>query len=327
LHHIRDWKLDQFVRKDVLQADIAPLAASLVGIPYPRNSVGVLPYTYLMEGEYRAQAVATNARQVYAHAHMKEEMKELHTLFLFKPFGPLRTIVPQLLQDLKQKFNQQQFQAVENISQIIIEHSLEGLRYFQHYDWFFLMTTITMGYIGWVVVLYIAASNWPFHVSSFFGRSSPQISSSGVRSQWEIDVKLVGTLFATSFYLSLENSPVMYYLYVAFPVIFWRFIWHERHTLMESWSNIPTSYAGAVLPQSNSASQQIVGAFIILLCLQLIIVGYSTRGVFSMIFVIIGFWPKWIVENKCQIDISRNFISSKQQLYTSFFVQTNLFTF
>lgn len=57
---------------DVKQADIAPLMATLIGIPLPVNSVGELPLDYLQPDEhFRAEAAFTVAREISAQYQVK----------------------------------------------------------------------------------------------------------------------------------------------------------------------------------------------------------------------------------------------------------------
>ncbi|KAE8910522.1 hypothetical protein PF003_g5436 [Phytophthora fragariae] len=93
----REWAtLTDFKRKDVMQTDVAALISALAGLPYPRNSVGVLPFTYLSENKYRATAMRANAKQLYLHALRKEEVKRAHRGFVFVPYAPLHHRVPDL---------------------------------------------------------------------------------------------------------------------------------------------------------------------------------------------------------------------------------------
>uniref|UniRef100_A0A3Q1AZG4 GPI ethanolamine phosphate transferase 1 n=1 Tax=Amphiprion ocellaris TaxID=80972 RepID=A0A3Q1AZG4_AMPOC len=86
--YLQDWKLEHLRRVDVNQADIAPLMASLIGVPIPVNSVGVLPLLYLNNsGQFKAESMYTNAIQVLEQFKMKMSQKKDTTLsFLFTPY-------------------------------------------------------------------------------------------------------------------------------------------------------------------------------------------------------------------------------------------------
>ncbi|MGH0152260.1 UNVERIFIED_CONTAM: hypothetical protein FKN15_058826 [Acipenser sinensis] len=60
-----EWKLENFKRLDVNQADVAPLMSSLIGVPIPLNSVGVLPVDYLnSSNHFKAESMFANAIQI-----------------------------------------------------------------------------------------------------------------------------------------------------------------------------------------------------------------------------------------------------------------------
>uniref|UniRef100_A0A7N6BJS1 GPI ethanolamine phosphate transferase 1 n=1 Tax=Anabas testudineus TaxID=64144 RepID=A0A7N6BJS1_ANATE len=86
--YLQDWKLEHIRRNDVSQADIAPLMASLIGVPIPVNSVGLLPLSYLNNTDrFKAESMYTNAFQVLEQFKVKMTQKKESTLsFLFTPF-------------------------------------------------------------------------------------------------------------------------------------------------------------------------------------------------------------------------------------------------
>uniref|UniRef100_G3NCW9 GPI ethanolamine phosphate transferase 1 n=1 Tax=Gasterosteus aculeatus aculeatus TaxID=481459 RepID=G3NCW9_GASAC len=90
---LQDWKLEHLQRVDVNQADIAPLMASLIGVPFPLNSVGILPLLYLNNSEhFKAESMYTNAIQVLEQYKIKMTQKKETTMpFLFTPFDCLVT--------------------------------------------------------------------------------------------------------------------------------------------------------------------------------------------------------------------------------------------
>ncbi|KAM9304307.1 GPI ethanolamine phosphate transferase 1 isoform 5-T5 [Morus bassanus] len=88
---LKEWKLENLKRLDVNQADIAPLMASLIGVPFPLNSVGTLPLEYLNNtAHFKAESIFTNAVQILEQFKVKMSQKKETTLsFLFTPFKPL----------------------------------------------------------------------------------------------------------------------------------------------------------------------------------------------------------------------------------------------
>nr|KAF6358782.1 phosphatidylinositol glycan anchor biosynthesis class N [Pipistrellus kuhlii] len=93
---LKGWKLEYWKRQDINQADIAPLMASLIGVPFPLNSVGILPVNYLNNTDvFKAESMYTNAKQILEQFKVKMTQKKEVTLpFLFTPFN--------LLSDYKQ---------------------------------------------------------------------------------------------------------------------------------------------------------------------------------------------------------------------------------
>uniref|UniRef100_A0A669DX52 GPI ethanolamine phosphate transferase 1 n=1 Tax=Oreochromis niloticus TaxID=8128 RepID=A0A669DX52_ORENI len=206
---LQDWKLEHLRRVDVSQADIAPLMASLIGVPIPVNSVGVLPLLYLNNSErFKAESMYTNAIQVLEQFKMKMMQKKETTLsFLFTPY--------QLLTESKQaEFTQKariliQLEKYEDISlcQSLISHSLEGLVYYHTYDRFFLGCSVVLGFVGWTsyVVLVILKTHLVFFSCvQIPGRNLARLCTC---------VAVVITVF-----LLIQRSPITYYIYCLLPV-------------------------------------------------------------------------------------------------------------
>ncbi|XP_053876062.1 GPI ethanolamine phosphate transferase 1 isoform X3 [Malaclemys terrapin pileata] len=92
---LKEWKLEKWKRLDVNQADIAPLMASLIGVPFPLNSVGILPLDYLNNSaHFKAESMFTNAVQILEQFKIKMIQKKETTLsFLFTPFQTVAGLV------------------------------------------------------------------------------------------------------------------------------------------------------------------------------------------------------------------------------------------
>uniref|UniRef100_A0A8C5FED3 GPI ethanolamine phosphate transferase 1 n=1 Tax=Gadus morhua TaxID=8049 RepID=A0A8C5FED3_GADMO len=184
----QDWHLEKFRRVDVNQADIAPLMASLIGVPFPLNSVGMLPLLYLdNSGRFKAESMYTNAMQ------MLEQFKV-------------------------QQYESILFEYVEPSSQItlcksMITEALEGLVYYHTYDRFFLGCSVVLGFVGWTsyVVLLILKT----HASL---RRPPGLTLTRL---------CVCVTVVISVFLVIQKSPLTYYIYCLLPVPIWYSVFRE----------------------------------------------------------------------------------------------------
>ncbi|TMW59020.1 hypothetical protein Poli38472_007165 [Pythium oligandrum] len=268
-----EWGLAHLKRKDVMQADVAPLISSLLGLPYPRNSVGVLPFTYLAQGRYRAKAVMSNAQQLYLHALRKEQEKEAQTLLWFRPYAPFRDAVPRLRKEMQASWEKEDLARVEALSQEMIAICLDTLEYFQRYDWFFLLSVIVLGYLGWMGVLAVA----------FLASESPS-SVVNLRTLLFVpcDARFIAFSVVCSAFLALESSPWTYYVYLSFPLLYWNSIRAHRHVLSVVWSSATST---------QDRQRRGLELVFILASLELVVVGYMRRWLFGVVFTLLALLP------------------------------------
>lgn len=220
-----DWNLDHVRRHDVAQADVAALMAYLVGVEFPGNSVGELPLSYLAADiKEKAEASLVNARVILEQYRVKEERKK-ETELRYRPYKPLSDegLEPDSrLAQIQQLIEAGSYEEAIEESAALMKVALSGLRYLQTYDWLFLRTLITVGYLGWVAFALTTVID--LHV--LHGRLLPSRTLSGI---------LVSASVLTALYASfvISKSPRTYYAYAFFPVFFWEEVYARRESLVE----------------------------------------------------------------------------------------------
>jgi phosphatidylinositol glycan class N len=208
-----DWGFDHIQRNDVAQADIAALMAYLVGLPFPVNSVGELPLPYVDAAPIdKAKALLSNSREILEMYIVKETKKRAASI-RFKPFPGFVG---------KKKTPAEQISAIERLIQrnkgkdaiaectSLIKTTLAGLRYLQTYDWMFLRTLVTAGYVGWIA--FGITSIIDIHVLH---------SSVAIKRTAASNIFFSSLLVALFSFLFVQKSPWTYYAYAIFPVFFW----------------------------------------------------------------------------------------------------------
>ncbi|XP_039900247.1 GPI ethanolamine phosphate transferase 1 isoform X2 [Simochromis diagramma] len=274
---LQDWKLEHLRRVDVSQADIAPLMASLIGVPIPVNSVGVLPLLYLNNSErFMAESMYTNAIQVLEQFKMKMMQKKETTLsFLFTPY--------QLLTESKQaEFTQkariliqlEKYEDAISLCQSLISRSLEGLVYYHTYDRFFLGCSVVLGFVGWTsyVVLVIlkthaSLNRHPNLTKQIPGRNLARLCTC---------VAVVITLF-----LLIQRSPITYYIYCLLPIPVWYSVLKESGTLRDLIQTAPS------LPLWKCLGYFVLVAFGI----ELLVVSFFHRAMLTVGLAVLSLWP------------------------------------
>ncbi|KAJ9057611.1 Glycosyl phosphatidyl inositol anchor synthesis, variant 2 [Entomophthora muscae] len=266
-----NWDVAQYWRKDVMQADIAPLMASLIGVNYPMNSVGILPLDYLTATDaFKATSALVNARQICAQYNVKLELKMRHEIF-FKPFLPLSSPTTQpesQLQHISTLILEGKYTEAERLSVELINVTIEGLRYLQTYDWLFLRSIVSSGYAGWI--LYCIA---------FLLKANPTLASRRPSSMPRTFIHCLGIFLGGV--MAVQRSPLWYYLYLAFPIFFWdRFFLHGHSVVIaikDSW-------------RRGSFNQGMVSMVLALVALELLVVSYFKREILGLG---LGAWALW----------------------------------
>lgn len=220
-----EYGLDEIQRNDVAQADVAALMAYLVGLDFPTNSVGQLPLDYLdASPKEKALASLANTQGVLEMYRVKEEQKRAAVL-RYVQFEPLaddgETSVEDYLEQIKTLNAKGLYKESIELSSSLLFTALEGLRYLQTYDWLFLRTIITFGYLGWIA--YALTTVIDLHVLHGTSDANRTLASSIFFSS--ILVALVSVFL-------YQGSSWRYYFYGFFPVYFWEEVFARRKALV-----------------------------------------------------------------------------------------------
>ncbi|XP_071959255.1 GPI ethanolamine phosphate transferase 1-like [Antedon mediterranea] len=275
---IEEWKIENR-RCDVNQADIATLMASLIGIAYPMNSVGVLPIGYLnISEEYKAKSLLTNAKQILAQYQVKENhMRDTTLTVFFKPFHFLTDKHQKSkVKEIERYILQKQYDLSMKASMELIKECLDGLNYYQTYNRFFLGASIACGYIGWM--LYIFQHLLRNHTSITVSRPS---SPTRVLSQQALDLFFAGLAITIAILLYCQHSPIVYYVYVCLPLPLWYQVLKRVDILKQMFQYI----------KSNNMQLQIICYIVIAIgALEVLVLSLFYREVISLGLVSLAVW-------------------------------------
>ncbi|XP_035680273.1 GPI ethanolamine phosphate transferase 1-like [Branchiostoma floridae] len=288
----QEWKLENIRRCDVNQADIAPLMSSLIGVPFPLNSVGTLPLDYLDNTDgFKAESLFTNARQVVDQFEVKMKQKRETTLSMF--FIPYSDLTPSkqqnMLRNIISLMQTQQYQKAILECRELIDLALKGLHYYHTYDRLFLCTSVTLGFIGWMsyVVLVLLRD----HTTIIQQQKLYKVENSvGIwtRVQDHVSELVCGTLAAAILlFLLVIKAPWTYYVYCLPPA------W-ILYCVLQRGSDI---YRLAEYIKTNNLALSLLGSCVLaVLSLELLVLSFFWRQLLTLGLVAMALWP-WLAPN------------------------------
>ena len=285
--------------------------AYLVGSEFPVNSVGELPLNYLAATtQEKAEAVLVNAREILEMYQVKEERKRSTKLNYqpFSAFGDGPSSIHVRLARLRTLIDRGRADEAIGQGLELIRLGLDGLRYLQRYDWFFLRTLVATGFVGWMAfALITVVDRHVLGASTETTRTTPVV------------VFFLSILVALYSFLWVQRSSWTYYAYALFPVLFWEEVVVRRKVLMAStdllfgrvngvggWMTVGlkvlvfvgsleilvSSWGRFFSPNLCTVSFCDGKIWVIMLRSDLgQVQGYFDREIFSYCYVLLGLWP------------------------------------
>ncbi|KAM6102049.1 GPI ethanolamine phosphate transferase 1 isoform 1-T2 [Theristicus caerulescens] len=273
---LKEWKLENLKRLDVNQADIAPLMASLIGVPFPLNSVGTLPLEYLNNSaHFKAESIFTNAVQILEQFKVKMSQKKETTLsFLFTPFKPLSDSEQiNFLKKTRLYIQQQKYNEAVSLCKTLINLALEGLSYYHTYDRLFLGLSIAVGFVGWTIYVILVII-----------KTHTNLTKTVQTNNKESTVLFYGFAFVgmiIAFFLLIQTCPWTYYVYCLLPVPVWYAVVRELPVIQDLAANLLS------LP----IHQSIGFLLVCTLGIEILVFSFFYRSTLTIGLLIFAGWP------------------------------------
>ncbi|AMD20370.1 HDL374Cp [Eremothecium sinecaudum] len=277
-NYTENWELHGIKRNDVNQADIASLMSYLIGINYPANSVGELPLAYINDSEIsKLQALFNNAKEILEQYIVKEAEISKSQLyykeywkFAEKPYENYIDEIEYLIDQILHGDEELEQEAIK-LTEELIQVSLEGLQYMTTYNWRFLRSVVTLGFLGWIV--YSFTTFLKLFVLKKDYNIKASLSNSAI---------VFGLTSSLNYMLFYQKAPFNYYMYVLFPIFFWSQVSSKRVILKEGINE---------LFKGTSTLERIALGALTVAMYEGIVYGFFHRWVFTVIFNILAFYP------------------------------------
>lgn len=277
------WQLDHIKRNDVKQADIAALMSYLIGTNYPMNSVGELPLAYIDGNETdKLHALLQNAGSILEQ-YLVKEREVIESQFTYKRFHKFATKshqeylnqISNLIDEIASAGTSERGTMLEKQAIALVEEliqvTLEGLHYLTTYNWRFIRSIVTMGFLGWIVY------SFTIFLKLFILQNDIPQTTSWLNYSITSLVALV-----LNYMLFYQNSPFNFYMYLLFPTYMWSQIFTNSKILSMGTTRF---LRGTTLGQRLLVALSIFGIY------EGIVYGFFHRWIFTFILNVLSMYP------------------------------------
>ncbi|KAM6282788.1 GPI ethanolamine phosphate transferase 1 isoform 3-T3 [Porphyrio hochstetteri] len=273
---LKEWKLEHLKRLDVNQADVAPLMASLIGVPFPLNSVGTLPLEYLNNSaHFKAESIFTNAVQILEQFKVKMSQKKETTLsFLFTPFKPLSDSEQMnFLKKARLFIQQQKYDEVVSLCKTLINLALDGLSYYHTYDRLFLGLSIAVSFVGWTTYVILVIIKMHTNLTKTVQANSKE------STVLFYSFAFVGMMII--FFLWIQTCPWTYYIYCLLPVPVWHAVVRELPVIQDLARNLLSFHI----------TQSVGFLLVCTLGIEILVFSFFYRSTLTVGLLVFAGWP------------------------------------
>ncbi|AGO12246.1 AaceriAEL113Cp [[Ashbya] aceris (nom. inval.)] len=277
-NYTENWDLAHVRRNDVNQADIASLMSYLVGLNYPSNSVGELPLAYVNGTERtKLNALYKNALSILEQ-YLVKESEMIKSQLVYKEYPKFAkkshsTYIQEIEHLIERIANgEEELEPVAiALSEELMKTALEGLQYLTTYNWRFIRSIVTLGFIGWITYSFTIFLRLFILEKDYAMKTSPQ------------NLAAFGALtIALNYVLYYQRSPFNYYMYLLFPLFFWSQILTNSSILHDGIREI----------FKDVSMIQRFGICALIVCIyEGIVYGYFDRWIFTIIFNLLALYP------------------------------------
>ena len=241
--------------------------ASLIGIPVPANSIGLLPAQYLsVDDKSKAKLLLSNAKQsceLFRSRSRKVAKKSL----IFLPFFKLSVEEAEArLERINQSIEARKYTEAILESERLVRLTLEGAHFYHIHHRFSLILVVVLSFLGWIAV----STAMAFQSKGTFSQDCLKTQRLNKKLLLYVSLLVLSVILV----FTLLGLPTTYYFYYCLPLLIGYYVFKMRYLLRTNLSNF--------------ADVRVSSYLISLLAVLLLAISFRHKQALSLVIVLVA---------------------------------------